>query len=114
MIKNVISSSPHIQVSGGNSSWIGNNGPGAGMMRYNTSTQMIEVFDGTSWMPQSMTVYLSMTHEAEEALNWANIKRREEAELEELLKQYPSLKNAHDQFQVVKALVQNAKKSTQS
>jgi hypothetical protein len=53
MISNVFPSGRYVQVSGGAASTYVNGYSGAqgiGNMRYNTSSQRMEVFDGSSWV----------------------------------------------------------------
>jgi hypothetical protein len=57
MIKNITASGRYIQVSGGNASTYvnGNHGAqGVGNMRYNTSNQQMEVYDGNNWITLNM------------------------------------------------------------
>jgi hypothetical protein len=82
MIKSISSSGQYIQVTGGSpaayvNSYSGQQG--VGNMRFNTSTQNMEVFDGNNWVTLS-TAYptVGLTGEAEALLNWARQKRDEE------------------------------------
>ena len=83
MIKNITASGRYVQVSGGIAGASGISGysglQGVGNMRYNTSTQNMEVFDGHSWMQISMAMpSIGLTGEAELLLDWARKKRDEE------------------------------------
>ena len=84
--------------------------PGAqssGMVRYNTNTDNLEVYDGIGWQPigtASPTVELSPL--ARQAVDWAVRKQREEDELEALMKQHPGLRELHDQLEMMKILCQ--------
>jgi hypothetical protein len=82
MIKSISSSGQYIQVTGGSPGAYVNGYSGlqgVGNMRYNTSNQNIEVFDGNNWVTLS-TSYptVGLTGEAEALLNWARQKRDEE------------------------------------
>ena len=48
---------------------------------------------------------VELTLEVQKVIDWAQRKMRHEQELEELLKKYPALQSAKDQFDTVHALV---------
>jgi len=102
MISNIHTTSPYITVSGGVSSTYVNGYSGAqgvGNMRYNTSMQKIEVFDGNNWIQLNMGIQgIGLTSEAESLLNWAAKKRNEELEIESLAKDNPAIKDLVDQI----------------
>jgi hypothetical protein len=82
MIKSITPSGRYITVSGSNANTYVNGYSGAqgvGNMRYNTSTQNMEVFDGNSWIMLSMDyASVGLNSEAESLLDWARKKRDEE------------------------------------
>jgi dipeptidase len=98
MIKTVFPSGRYTQVSGGTSSTYVNNYSGAigtGNMRYNTSSQNMEVYDGSSWITLNMgSVSVGLTGEAESLLDWARQKRDEEMAWEQLAKENQAVKIA--------------------
>jgi hypothetical protein len=102
MISNIHTTSPYITVSGGMSNTYVNGYSGAqgvGNMRYNTSMQKIEVFDGNNWIQLNMGIQgIGLTGEAESLLNWAAKKRNEELEIESLAKDNPAIKDLVDQI----------------
>lgn len=58
-----------------------------GDLRYNVSTQRLEVYDGNSWIELNTShASVGLTPEAERAIDWATKKQREDAELESLAK----------------------------
>ena len=58
---------------------------GVGNMRFNTSTQNFEVYDGHTWvMINSAYTSVGLTNEAESLLDWAGQKRDEEMALNAL------------------------------
>jgi hypothetical protein len=94
MIKDVISTSPFVQVTGGSSytPYINMSNPSAGMTRFNGNTQSIEVYDGSSWMMLSSNVAnVSLTGEAVNILSWAKQKMEDEVMLEKLAKEHPAI-----------------------
>ena len=114
MIKN-ITGGRYLSVTGGAGSTYVNNYNGAqgvGNMRYNTSNQNIEIYDGANWIQmQSGYATISMTPEAESLLDWARQKRQEEMELNELAKTNPTIadlqkqiKEKKEQIDIVRAL----------
>lgn len=82
MIKSISSSGRYMQVSGNNAHTYVNGYSGAqgvGNMRFNTTNQCIEVFDGTAWIMLNMDyTSVGLNPEAESLLDWARKKRDEE------------------------------------
>jgi hypothetical protein len=108
MIKNIMASGRYMQVSGSNASTYVNGYGGAqgvGNMRYNTSSQNMEVFDGNNWVALNMShSSVGLTHEAETLLDWARQKRDEEVVLQSMLEKHPGLKEAYERLEIMKAL----------
>jgi hypothetical protein len=102
MISTVHSSSSSITVTGGNASTYVNGysgSQGVGNMRYNTTNQRTEVYDGTNWIQLNMgTVSIGLSGEAESLLNWARVKRNEEVELARLAEENPTIKDLVEQI----------------
>jgi len=102
MIGSIHSNSPSVQVSfGGGSNYV--NGyagqQGVGDMRYNTSTQKTEVYDGTTWISLNYgTATVGLSSEVEELLAWARKKRAEEWERERLAESSPAIKDLLNQI----------------
>jgi len=117
MIKHITSSGKYITVTGSSGfTYVGSYGgaQGVGKMRYNTTTQNIEIYDGTSWM-QMQTGYanVQLTSEAESLLDWARQKRNQELELDRLTETNPAIKDLvnqikekEEQIKVVQKLIQ--------
>jgi hypothetical protein len=84
-----------------------------GSVRYNPNSNALEVLTGTMWMvlPDTHTT-VNLSPEVDGILMWARKKMAQEAELEHLMSKYPTLRNAHDQFQLVKHLVAEEKNNT--
>jgi hypothetical protein len=84
MIKDIHASGRYVQVVSSNASTYinGYSGlQGVGNMRYNTSNQNMEVFDGNNWVQLNMGyAAVGLNSEAESLLDWARQKRDEEAE----------------------------------
>jgi len=98
MIKSIHASGRYMSVSGGNSSTYINNYSGAqgvGNMRFNTTNQNIEVFDGNNWITLNMDYSsIGLNGEAESLLDWACKKRDEELAWESLAKDNQAVKIA--------------------
>ena len=118
MIKNITGGSKYINVVGGSGTTYVNNYSGAqgvGNMRYNTSSQNIEVYDGTSWITMSSGyATVSMTPEAESLLDWAKQKRMEEDMNKALADSNPTIadlieqkKKIDEQINIVKTLIKS-------
>lgn len=76
-----------------------NTSPMMGALAYDSNSQHLKVYDGASWVTiggGGATVNLS--HDAINILNWARAKMREEAELNELCAQNPTIKDLVDQM----------------
>ena len=111
MINNITVTSPFLSTSSYGSPHIGSNGQSAGQIRYNTSMQQLEAYDGVSWIMLSQNVSVGLSYEAEEVLRWAGYKMREEDELKAKMEKYPALKSAYEQFKIVEILVHEEEKS---
>ena len=89
----------HIIVGGGNSAsnYI-NNGSGmmgVGDLRFNTSTQQIEFYNGQTWQIFTMAqATVGLTGQAEAAIDWAHKKMEEEREARAMAEQYPAVADA--------------------
>ena len=88
MIKTINPISPSISIWNGSPVYInsGSGAQGVGNVRFNTSLQTFEVYDGYTWVAVSMSCNIGLIQEAEDILSWAGKKRNEEAELERLAK----------------------------
>ncbi len=92
MIKTAGSTSPYLTVSAYNGN-LGYISPGAqaGSVRYNTSMNTMEVFDGVVWQNISGHVDVGLSIDATQALDWAKRKMAREAELNALAKDHPTV-----------------------
>jgi len=67
---------------------------------------MTYVWNNGCWsVMNSGVTTVELTLEVQKVIDWAQRKMRHEQELEELLKKYPALQSAKDQFDTVHALV---------
>ena len=105
MIKDVISSGPFIQISGGGSftPYVNMSNPSAGMVRWNGNSQNLEVYDGSTWQTISSSIAsVGITPYASEAISWARRKMDEEANLKKLADDHPAIKIALDNLERAK------------
>jgi myo-inositol catabolism protein IolC len=106
----------HVIVGGGNSASNYIN-TGAGMMgvgdlRFNTSTQQIEFYNGQTWQIFIMAqATVGLTGNAEAAIDWVHKKMEEEREARAMAAQYPAVadamgavREAEEQLKMVVAL----------
>ena len=99
MIKAIMSMGKHIIVGGGNSASNYIN-TGAGMMgvgdlRFNTSTQQIEFYNGQNWQTFIMAqATVGLAGPAETAIDWALDKMEQEKEARRMAEQYPAVADA--------------------
>ena len=103
MLKDITASGRYVQVSsgGGNTYVNGYSGlQGVGNMRYNTSNQCMEVFDGNNWIQLAMGYSsVGLTGEAESLLDWARSKRDEEIAWKALAEKNAAVKIALDNLE---------------
>jgi hypothetical protein len=108
MIKDIMQAGRYVQVSGGSASTYVNGYSGlqgVGNMRYNTTNQNMEVFDGSTWVALNMGyASVGLTTDAESLLDWARQKRDEEFKLQSLIDKHPGLKEAYERLEIMKAL----------
>jgi len=116
MIKYIASSGKYTTVIGGPATNYINNYSGAqgiGNLRFNTTNQSMEVYDGNGWITLQMGhVNIGLTGEAESLLDWARQKRQEELELEVLANSNPTIKDLmetikqkQEQISIVRTLI---------
>ena len=68
-------------------------------MRYNTSSQNMEVFDGNTWVMLNMSIpSIGLSTDAESLLDWARKKRDEELELEKMANENHAIKDLVNQI----------------
>ena len=118
MIKGLTATGKYIQVTGGSSSTYVNGYSGAqgvGNLRFNTTNQNLEVYDGNNWTILNMGYpNVGLTSEAESLLDWALKKRAEEWERERLAESNPTIKDLlnqikekEDQIKMVQTLLKS-------
>jgi hypothetical protein len=106
VIKDIMSG-PGIVVTGNfGTPYISPRAQSAGMTRYNTNTQNLEVYDGNTWLTMSTTSQVSLDVSTLEVVNWAKKKMAEESRLEDLMKKHPGLRDTYEKFELMKALCQ--------
>jgi hypothetical protein len=105
-----ITGGQYITVSGGHASnpYISPGAVGAGMVRYNSNMNCMEVNDGNMWKSLDMSyANVELTGEAQSILDWAKKKKAEEDKIDELCEKYPGLRKARDNYEVFLKLVQS-------
>lgn len=105
MIKGISQGGRYINVVGGNPSnlYISPGSQSAGIMRYNTNMNNVEVYDGQVWKELSNGfASVALTTEAEALLDWACKKRDEEMKLEALARNHPAIKIALENLERAK------------
>lgn len=120
MIKN-ITTGTGLQVSNNYSSWpsfyntvSGTGNSLLGQVRYNGSSQNLEVYDGTNWLTMTGSYpTIDLAPHVQAVITWAQIKMAEETRLKELAAKHPSVADAitavdraQEQVRIVAALVE--------
>jgi hypothetical protein len=112
MINN-LSSGFGISITGDSSMrpYISPGGQSAGIIRYNTSSNNLEVYDGMSWqaLTSSGSTYISLNRESQDAIEWAQRKMQEERNLQQLIDNHIGLRDAYEKFKIMEALTRNDK-----
>ena len=107
----IYSTSPSVIVSGSNPMlpYINMANPSAGNVRYNGGLTKFEVYDGYNWLQidNIPVAGISLTPAAEAAIQWAQQKMIEESKIKALCEKFPALQKAKDNFDIIKALVEN-------
>ena len=115
MIEGIMAVGKYLGVSGGSPHTYINNQPGLqgiGNVRYNTTTQCFEVFDGNMWVRLNMAhAQIGLTSEAESILDWARHKRAEEERIMKLANEHPGIKDLQEKLDVMIALVTKDKQN---
>ena len=75
-----------------------------GQVRYNPSTQNMEVYDGNMWQIISSGATVGLSYDADSAVRWALQKMKEEEDLKERMAKHPGLKDAYEKFQMMDIL----------
>jgi hypothetical protein len=105
MIKGINSTGRYTVVQGGTAMnpYIAPGGQSAGMVRYNTNMNIMEIYDGQSWKELS-TSYASvgLTSEAESLLDWARNKMAEELRYKAIANEHPAVKIALENLERAK------------
>ena len=108
MIKHIHPRGRYMMVIGGNSGTYVNaygGAQGVGNLRYNTSNQQMEVYDGNNWTMLNMPdATVGLNDEAESLLDWAKQKRDDEIVMQSLMAKHPGLKEAYERLEIMKAL----------
>ena len=112
MIKNIHSSTNHIQIGQGysNAPPISPGAQSAGMLRYNTNSNCIEVYNGQAWFSIETNADILLSPVAQQALDWSIKKMEEESRLQSLMAKHPGLKELNDKFEIMKVLCQEEEK----
>ena len=112
MIKNIHSKTDHIQI-GQRYSNVPPISPGAqsaGMLRWNTTSNAIEVYNGVAWFSIETTADIFMSPMAQQAVDWSIKKMEEDLQLQSLIARHPGLKDLNDKFEMMRVLCQEEEK----
>jgi hypothetical protein len=97
MIGNIGQTGKYVAVTGGpGTNYVNNAGyMGVGQLQFNTGTQQLEVYNGTSWQRLNLgQYYVGLNPHAELILDWADKKMHEEREARAMAEQYPAVADA--------------------
>jgi hypothetical protein len=89
--------------------YINMNNPSAGIVRYNGVSQSMEVYDGNTWIQLGQYGDAQLDGRSRSAIDWVHKKIQQELELEELMKQNPTVAKAKEHFDLIVALAKEYK-----
>lgn len=110
MIKGIASAGKYVTVSGGSSPmpYISPGAQSSGMVRYNTNSQNLEVYDGVAWITYAGSYSsVGLTPDAEALLDWAKEKREEELKIQTMTEKFPALKKAKENYDLIWNMVKD-------
>ena len=102
MIANVYGGSNYLTVTSnsGNHPYINTSQPMTGMVRFNSSSSGMEVYDGNGWQTVcNGSAHIDLSYEAQEILNWASKKMADEKAYKELAEKSNAVKIALDNLE---------------
>jgi hypothetical protein len=103
MIKSITSNnSQYLTVNNGSpmQNYFSPGAQGAGQMRYNTTSNNIEVWDGVTWKEIGSTyATIELTYETQSLLQWAKQARDKEQTRETRIRSNPALRKAYEAIQ---------------
>jgi hypothetical protein len=106
MIRGINSSGPYITVHSNMSGpYISPGAQSAGMVRWNSSSNSMEVYDGNAWMALGAWADITLTPEMVEIIEWAKRKRDQELHVEQLAAQHPGIRDLKEKLDIMLALV---------
>ena len=113
MIKNITPTGRYVQVSGSSPApYFSPGGQGAGQLRFNTNSSVLEVWDGAAWRELSNNyVSVGLTSDAESLLDWARDHRAQILEQERLIQSHPGVKDLKEKLDMMIALVREEEKN---
>ena len=117
MIKAIHTIGKYVQVIGGSAiTYVSaqSGSQGVGNVRFNTSAQRLEVYDGMTWLEINMPhTSVGLNAEAEQAIDWVRRQMEQEHRLEALAREHPAVADAmeavcqaQERVRIVAALVQ--------
>lgn len=78
---------------------------GAGIIRWNSNTNCMEINDGSVWKQVDMpTPHIEFDQEVKSILAWARTKKDEDLVIQDLIKKNPAVKDTYEKFQIMLAL----------
>lgn len=83
----------------------------SGQIRYSTSNQCLEIFDGNMWHQwHSNVANVGLNQNAERLLDWVQEKIADEEKLKLLMEKNPGLKDLYEKFEMMKVMVTEQEK----
>lgn len=96
--------------SGWNTSAPSPSGLPIGSVIFDFATQQLKVSDGYNWQTLEDSTSVALSKSTAKVIAWAEQKMRQEAEEQELLNKFPSLKQAQEHYNTMLSLVKSYEK----
>lgn len=92
--------------------YVANGGQSSGELRRNVSTQQIESFNGSTWIPIGQHVNIGLSNEGLEIMHWARNKIREEKRIEKLMEEHAGIRDLKQKLDLMIALTSKEENGT--
>jgi uncharacterized protein YfaT (DUF1175 family) len=87
---------------GGTPFYHNGNLPSSGLVRYVANTSNLESYDGSSWVPISKSVSISLSPDTLLTIEWAEKQRLREEKIKKLIADNPTIMDLHNSMELAK------------
>jgi hypothetical protein len=76
----------------------------SGNVRYNPQRCCMQTYNGIEWVDIAQSISIGLSQDATDIMAWAKAKMEQEANLKDVMKKHPGLKDAYEKFEIMKML----------